>query len=246
MHIKDPMLAELVEEWQSKHESRGEHVERRIVEIETPDMEMRVSFDGPRKGVITGYAAVFNQPTQLWEGFREQVAPGAFKSAIGRDDVRALWNHNPDYVLGRTKSGTLTLSEDERGLKYEIIPPDTTWARDLQTLIKRHDVSQSSFGFSITKENVQRQDEGKQVLRTILDVKLFDVSPVTFPAYKDTEVKVRMIAGEYEYAFVFEDGRSPIVVSDEERAQAIARQDDAQMDADWRLIKEAAIRPRGK
>jgi HK97 family phage prohead protease len=123
-----------------------------------------------------------------------------------------MWNHDANYVLGRTKSETLTLSEDERGLKYEIIPPDTTWARDLMTLIKRRDVSQSSFGFNIVERRVKNDKESHETTVTLTEVKLFDVSPVTFPAYSNTEVHVRMIAGEMETAYLFEDSGEVVVV----------------------------------
>jgi len=177
----------------------------------TEDCEIRVSHES-KWPTITGYAAVFNRKTELFDGYYEEVAPGAFANAIKRDDVRALWNHNADYVLGRMKSGTLKLSEDDKGLRYEVVPPDTTWARDLMTLIKRGDVSQSSFGFNIVKSTHEKLDAGK-VKRTIQDVVLYDVSPVTFPAYKGTEVHVRMIRNKDESLWYCEDTDEIIIAS---------------------------------
>lgn len=144
---------------------------------------------------ISGYAAVFNKETVIggmW-GFREKIAPGAFDDAIGRDDVRALFNHNPDILLGRTESGTLRLSVDKRGLKYDIDLPDTAQARDVRTLIKRGDVSGSSFGFRVNDDEWDDSPvrEGKLPIRTITKVELFDVSPVTYPAYPQTSVSAR-------------------------------------------------------
>jgi HK97 family phage prohead protease len=106
--------------------------------------------------------------------------------------VRALWNHNPDYVLGRNRAKTLTLSEDSRGLKIEVDPPDTQFARDLMVSIERGDVSQMSFAFSVRAngQNWGKDDDG-QVVRTLTNVRLFDVSPVTYPAYQQTDVAVR-------------------------------------------------------
>jgi len=160
-------------------------MEKRTFEIE--GLEIRKSKDGKR--TIAGHAAVFNRVADGgW--FREQVAPGAFKDSLGVDDVRALWNHDPNHVLGRNKAGTLRLSEDERGLAIEIDPPDTQTARDLVVLIERGDVSQMSFGFQTIKDSWETKDGDKDI-RTLEKVKLWDVSPVTFPFYKDTDVAVR-------------------------------------------------------
>lgn len=140
--------------------------------------------------VIRGHAAVFNT---IGEGgwFREQIAPGAFKESIGKDDVRALFNHDANLVLGRNKSGTLRMTEDEKGLAIEIDPPDTQTARDLITLIKRGDISQMSFGFEVIDESWARsENKNDPDLRTLQKVKLWDVSPVTFPFYKETDVDV--------------------------------------------------------
>lgn len=159
-------------------------------------LEARAAEEGkPRK--IGGYASMFNSPTDIGGYFREQVAPGAFSAAIGRDDVRALFNHDPNYVLGRTTNKTLSLSEDSKGLLWEATPPDTQWARDLVASIDRGDVSQCSFGFRVTKETWD--ETGEVPLRTILEVELYDVSPVTYPAYEDTSVSLRSLE-EYRAA----------------------------------------------
>ncbi|WP_069648981.1 HK97 family phage prohead protease [Caloranaerobacter ferrireducens] len=141
---------------------------------------------------IEGHAAVFNQWSETLGGFfpyKERVLPGAFKDSIEKDDIRALFNHNPDYVLGRNKSGTLHLEEDEKGLKVIIYPPDTQWARDLMVSIERGDISQMSFGFIVESDRWGLED-GVDV-RELQKVKLFDVSPVTYPAYSQTDVGVR-------------------------------------------------------
>lgn len=152
--------------------------------------ELRVSRsdDKPR---IVGHAAVFNV---LGDGgwFREKIAPGAFADSINSDDVRALWNHDPNYVLGRNKAGTLRLQEDGKGLLIEVDPPDTQFARDLMVSIERGDVSQMSFGFETIKDSWERNKEGNNLdIRTLEKVRLWDVSPVTFPFYKETDVAVR-------------------------------------------------------
>lgn len=141
---------------------------------------------------IVGYAARFNSPTQIGSYFVEKIAPGAFASAIARpDDVRCLFNHSDNYVIGRTKSGTLRIAEDAQGLRYEADAPDTQWANDLLVSIERGDVSQSSFCFRATRE--EWDETGPLPVRTILEVELLDVSPVTFPAYDDTEVGLRSL-----------------------------------------------------
>jgi uncharacterized protein len=161
-------------------------IERRNIEL----VELRVIDEKDQKPKIRGYAAVFNNLSENLGGFREKIDPGAFKKSIESDDIRALRNHNPDYVLGRNKAGTLTLSEDDKGLSIEIDPPDTTYARDLQESIKRGDISQMSFGFVTIKDDWQHE-KGKDSIRTLQEVRLFDVSPVTYPAYPQTSVKVR-------------------------------------------------------
>lgn len=154
------------------------------------DLELRV--EGDDKPMIRGYAAVFNKLSVPLFGFREKIAPGAFSKTVKKSDIRALWNHDPNYVLGRNKAKTLSLMEDDKGLFVEIEPPGAQWAKDLTESIKRGDVTQMSFGFRTIKDD-WLHEEGKESIRTLLEVELFDVSPVTFPAYPQTSVKVRSI-----------------------------------------------------
>lgn len=160
-------------------------MERRYV----PATELRVQ--GEEAPKLTGYAAVFNSFSEDLGGFREIIMPGAFADAIGSDDIRALWNHDPNYVLGRNRSGTLTLAEDDHGLRIDVTPPDTQWARDLMVSIGRGDVTQMSFGFAVDRDRWEKQ-EGRDV-RILEAVRLYDVSPVTYPAYPATEVQSRAI-----------------------------------------------------
>ncbi len=111
----------------------------------------RRTIDGETKQ-IRGYAAVFNSFSQPLGGFREIIRPGAFKKTLRDADVRALLNHDPNYVLGRKSAKTLELSEDDKGLRYAITPPDTSFANDLMVSIGRGDVTQSSFGFQTVKD----------------------------------------------------------------------------------------------
>jgi HK97 family phage prohead protease len=154
-----------------------------------PFTEVRVDSEeeSPR---IRGYAAVFDKLSVPLYGFREKISPGAFARSIEKDDIRALWNHDPNYVLGRTKNNTLLLEEDERGLKIEIIPPDTQWGRDAAELIRRGDVDQMSFAFNTVKDLWENPGTDKAI-RTLVQVNVVDVSPATFPAYPQTTVKTR-------------------------------------------------------
>jgi len=144
------------------------------------------------KREFVGHASVFNVeagPTY----FREMVAPGAFRDTIEVDDIRALFNHDPNYVLGRNRAGTLSLAEDEIGLASKILPPETQWAKDLAVSMNRGDITQMSFGFVVEGEEWIKGDEatGKPDVRILKRVKLFDVSIVTYPFYPDTDVAVR-------------------------------------------------------
>jgi hypothetical protein len=161
-----------------------------------PFQELRVERRNGDSPVIVGYAAVFDVlSVELW-GFFEKVKPGAFSKTIGESDVRSLWNHNSDMVLGRTKSGTLQLKEDEIGLRIEVQPPDAQWARDAVVTIERGDVDQMSFGFNTVRDRwYQEEGGGGRLIRELLEVRLFDVSPVTYPAYPDTTVQVRELLG---------------------------------------------------
>jgi len=162
-----------------------------------PVTELRTITDESGLRHIIGYAAVFNALSEDLGRFREKIDPGAFSNTINADDIRALKNHNSDYVLGRNKSGTLTLSEDQRGLKIDATPPDTQWARDYMVSIDRGDVDQMSFGFETKAHRWEGEYPGE--IRTLMEVKLFDVSPVTFAAYSDTEVALRSLE-EYRKA----------------------------------------------
>lgn len=143
------------------------------------------------KRKMVGHAAVFGQATDIGGWFREQVEPGAFKSSIRKDDVRALFNHDENYVLGRNTAGTLKMSEDSEGLKVSIEPPDTQFARDLAVSIDRGDISQMSFAFQVLEEEWIRGEKKELDLRKIKKVRLFDVSPVTYPAYEGTDIALR-------------------------------------------------------
>lgn len=146
--------------------------------------------EGNPARVVSGYASMFNQRTMLWPGVYEEISTGFFDDVMG-DDVRALKNHDPNLLLARTKSGTLRISADDKGLKYEYDSPDTSVARDLLVSIDRGDLDQSSFGFWPDYEamEVSTLSDGSTLIRQKRAVRLYDVSPVTFPAYEGTSVR---------------------------------------------------------
>jgi HK97 family phage prohead protease len=159
-------------------------------EIRTFGMELR-AMDQEEKRTVRGYAATFESRSGDLGGFIESIDREAF-SETDMEDVRALFNHDSNFVLGRTKAGTLRLMVDENGLAYEIDMPDTQLGRDMYESIKRGDISQSSFAFTI--EDDEYRKEGDTVFRTIKKIKkLYDVAPVTFPAYESTSVQARKI-----------------------------------------------------
>jgi HK97 family phage prohead protease len=145
--------------------------------------------DGKDTRVLVGNAAVFNRNSEKLGFFIERILPGAFDQVVN-DDVRALFNHDPNLILGRNKAGTLRMNITDEGLAYEIDLPDTQTARDLAHSIERGDVSQSSFAFQVGED--RWINEGDDEVREIVKVnRLFDVSPVTYPAYPDTSVAKR-------------------------------------------------------
>jgi len=172
-------------------------MERRSFVAEESGEELRMIGDDGESPRIVGYAAVFNRPSEAMgffgQKFIEKIAPGAFKNAIKNSDTRSLFNHDPNIVLGRKSAGTLKLKEDEKGLFMEVTPPDTQLVRDMVlTPIKRGDVKEQSFGFTV-KTDQWDEDKGKNIVtRTLIEIDtLYDTSPVTFPAYADTSVAVR-------------------------------------------------------
>jgi HK97 family phage prohead protease len=164
-------------------------IEKRVFHI-----ELRADDADAERRTVTGYAAVFNSPSEDM-GFVEYIEPGAFRDALKTSDVRALFNHDPNYILARTASGTLKLEEDKKGLRYEFEAPATTFGNDFLTMLRRGDISQSSFGFTVAEqawEEKRTPDGDTQYIRRIKKVeRLYDVSPVTYPAYPDTEVALR-------------------------------------------------------
>jgi hypothetical protein len=161
-------------------------MERRLIAT-----ELRAAAAGDSRA-IAGYAALFNTLSVVLWDFREEIAPGAFAGTLA-NDVRALWNHDVTQVLGRTTNQSLRLREDSIGLAFDLDLPDTQLGRDVYTLIARGDVTQMSFAFRMLPEGDEwRIDGAGQYIRRLLRVDLVEISPVTFAAYPETSVDVRM------------------------------------------------------
>lgn len=167
-------------------------------------VELRAAAETESRPIVRGYASKFNTESENLGSeqyqFREIILPGAFDDVLN-DDVRALFNHESSAILARSKAGegSLRIGTDETGLWYEFEAPDTQVGRDLVTSLKRGDVDQSSFSFSVSNEGQKweekREGDGPTLItRTISKVsRLYDVSPVTYPAYPDATVALRSL-----------------------------------------------------
>ncbi len=163
---------------------------REIRTFNIKEFNKRDGTDEVSSPTVSGHASVFDSPTDIGGSFTEIIAPGAFSKTLAEnDDIRCLFNHNWDNILGRTKSGTLQLREDEQGLYFECTLPDTSLGRDLAVSMARGDVDKCSFGFIPTAEEWDYTDSDHPT-RTITEVELYEVSIVTIPAYEDTDVSL--------------------------------------------------------
>ena len=157
-----------------------------VVEQRAYDGELKAAVEGR---TVEGYASVFNSMSEDLGGFREIILPNAFSDVLD-NDVRALYNHDSNYLLARTTSGTLELKEDEKGLYYRFEMPNTSYGNDMLELFRRGDLSQSSFGFTVEKDS-WRMEDGQHVRYIERVGSLFDVSPVVFPAYSQASSGLR-------------------------------------------------------
>jgi uncharacterized protein len=155
-------------------------IEKRTNEVQ---FELR-AVEGGDGMTFTGYAAVFNSPSEPLP-FIERIAPGAFKRSLkARNDIKLLWNHDTGSVLGSTRAGTLKLEEDNYGLRVTAVLPETTLGKDVRTLVQRGDVNAMSFGFSVPANGDTWNTDGTE--RTLRSVRIHEVSIVAFPAYSQT------------------------------------------------------------
>ena len=158
-------------------------MEKRIFNIEN---RFETREDGQE--VVVGYGSIWNSRSENLGGFYEYISPDAIsQETIDKSDVRALINHDPNLVLARSTAGNLSLSVDEKGLRYEFSIPETSYGKDLAINMKNGNINQSSFAFTVGADEWSTDEEGNDI-RTITSIeKLYDVSPVTYPAYSQAE-----------------------------------------------------------
>lgn len=157
---------------------------------------------------IKGYAAVFNSIAKITERFHEKIANGAFSESIGKNDIRALWSHNPDAIIGRNRNGSLQLREDNHGLAFDLTLPNTTLGNDVHENVRSGLVTGVSFGFRVKKDSWERGTDGAPHVRTLEIVDLVEISPTAFPAYEQTYVSARSsedVLKEIESEWMFSD-----------------------------------------
>ncbi|MBA2660081.1 MAG: HK97 family phage prohead protease [Nitrosospira sp.] len=143
-------------------------------------------------GKLAGYAAIYNSQSQDLGGFVERILPGAFKRSLTNPDhIRALLEHDPQRLLGRVGSRTLSLQEDTKGLYFELSLPDTSYARDLGVLVERGDISGCSFGFRVPDGGANWDMRSGKLTRDLIAVDLHEITITSNPAYLDTTVAKR-------------------------------------------------------
>jgi HK97 family phage prohead protease len=153
------------------------------------DVRVSTSDDGSHS--VSGYAIVFNSPSVDLGGFTEIVAPTSLtRTLVDNPDILCLRDHKPELLLGRTKAGSLTLSVDEKGLRFTCSLPATSTGNDLAANLQRGDIDSCSFGMSV-RDDKWVSDEKGNVIRTLLDIDLFEISVVSFPAYEATSASIR-------------------------------------------------------
>lgn len=188
---------------------------------------------------ITGYAATFGTVADIGQ-FREVIQRGAFTRTLAdqTQEIVALFNHNEDVILGRKSAGTLTLEQDDRGLRFSCSIPDTTAARDVYTNLKLGNIRECSFGFGIddpdTDESWQKESDGT-MLRTLKNVRLFDVSVVTYPAYSNTSAQARHVVADY-----IQQRMTGATLAAETAARKVRAQVAIDCHADWQRTHVAA------
>ena len=158
-------------------------------------LEIRTNADGSRT-TISGYAVVWNSLSEDLGGFREKIAPGAFTNSLRNNpDVMCLYGHDSNQILGRVSSGSLSVKQDDTGLKFSCTLPDTSTSRDLIALMERGDISSMSFGFACVDD--KWSDVAGQLIREVREALLFEISVVGQPAYSAPSVSLRSLPAEF-------------------------------------------------
>jgi uncharacterized protein len=210
--------------------TRPDAPEQRTVDVDVEALQVRGQ-------TVTGYAAVYNHESEDLGGFRERIAPGAFAGVLDSADVRCLLNHDPNIVLGRVKSGTLRLSDDERGLRFECDLPESR--SDLKEAVSRGDIDGASFRFLVGEE------EWDGELRTVKSVKqLDDVTIATYPAYPSTSVELRARSDHKETSP--SPSRPGLVIRDRLRVEDRTQRSDQSADVERRVVEAMQATRKGE
>gem|GEM_PF-927228 len=181
--------------WQKKEENNMD--KENICELRTYPIELRISEENGKEK-ITGFGAVYNSRSVDLGGFTEIVMPGCFERSLKENkDIKSYFNHDPNKILGRTSAGTLKVKDDKNGVHYEADPPNTTYANDLKESMKRGDVKHSSFAFQVIKD--KWEEKNGEHTRYLEDADIFELGPVTDPAYLGSNSKVRYRSAEKVY-----------------------------------------------
>jgi len=157
------------------------------MKVEIRQFKPEVRAEGDQRK-ISGYPIVFNSLSENLGGFRELIKPGAIQWA---DDTKADFDHDSKYILGSQSNGTLSITEDERGVRMDVIPPDTQWARDLMVSVDRGDISQGSFAFRVLPGGQSWSEKDGETVRTLTSILVSRVSVVSQPAYSETSLQLR-------------------------------------------------------
>ena len=204
-------------------------MEREIRTVGIEDLEVRADDTGTG---IRGYAAVFDKLSVNLGGFREKIAPGAFRYSLEhKKRILALWNHDSNMPIGATDGGQLKLEEDSRGLFFDLEPIDTTTGRDVKEMIRSGVVKGVSFGFIVKKDHWDQTDP-RNIVRTLVDVDLLEISPTAFPAYPQTSAAVRSEEDVYR-SFLATQERS---ASEDKQSEKLQEQLDV-MQAEIEVMK---------
>ena len=215
-----------------RHQIEAGNLERRLL-LSPGLVESRAADDGAKR--IVGTGVVFDTWTEIgsqsW-GFRERIAPGAADKTIKEADIRSMFNHDPNYLLGRTTAGTLKLTADDEAVRYDIlINEDDPQAVGVHAKVARGDVTGSSFWFRVLKDEWTDSDatESGWDERSILEFEMIETGPVTFPAYDTTEAEAKSLRAANELVAALDIPRTKrarvafdLVTSSEERADALA------------------------
>ena len=224
-------------EKENEGRAKGEALSKMETRTNITQIEVREEAEGMS---FTGYAAIFDSPSEPLP-FTETIQRGAFKKSLRlRNDIKFLWNHDVGEILGSTRAKTLKLYEDERGLRVEGVLPNTSRGRDVAELLRRGDVDSMSFGFSVIKDDWS--SDGSQ--RTLKDVRLFEVSLVSYPAYSATAgtVAVRGLDKIAERSGIDADALADALLKVED-GQSITTEESEMLS---RVIGELAPQPESK